>query len=79
MNHSEDTSVKVEWAWNKYQELFDKATVLIKKDTSMKLYNERQPLYLETDVSSASLVAGLHQALDGMNCQCYLVSDNMAL
>ena len=38
----------------------------ITKDVSTWLYNESEQLYLETDVSSAGLAAGLIQARDGM-------------
>ena len=39
---------------------------IIKKDASMKLYNERKQLYLEIDISGVGLVAGLKQVKDRM-------------
>ena len=52
---------------NTYQELYKKARALI--NACMKFYNERDPLYLETDVSGVSLGEGLLQVRKGMILQ----------
>ena len=55
--------------WNKtYKELYDKTNSLIEEDISMKSYNEKEPLYLETDAVGVGFGACLLQARDGMNC-----------
>ena len=51
-----------------YWELYDKAKAIIKEDTYMEFYNEREPLYLEIDKSGVGLGAGLPQVTDGVNC-----------
>ena len=52
------TSVKAYWTWNRmYQDLYDTAQKIVKKDACMKLYNASRPLYLETDASGVSLGA----------------------
>ena len=46
--------------WNaSYQQLFDKAKLLIKAEVCMKFYDNTKPLYLETDASRVSLGAAL--------------------
>ena len=61
--------MKPQQTWNKiYQDLYDKAKKIIKKDTSMKFHYVSIPIYLETDASGVSLGAGLLQVMEGMNC-----------
>ena len=53
------TSVKIDQTWNKTNhEQYERAKTLIRKDVCMKFYNEKKPLYLETDVSAIGLGAG---------------------
>ena len=51
-----------------YQELYEIAKALIKKDPCMKFCNEKGPLYLKTDTSGIGLGVGL--VGEGMNCPC---------
>ena len=56
------TSSKTAWAWNaSYQQLFNKAKLLIKVDVCMKLYDNTKLLYLEIDASGIGLGAALLQ------------------
>ena len=49
-------SVKSKWTLNKtYKELYDRTKTLIKKDACMKLCDEKEQLYLETDTSGVDL------------------------
>ena len=74
------TSVKADLEWNKvYQDLYDKAKKIIKKDTCMKFYDASGPLYLETDASGVSLRARLLQVREGMNCGHDEVPDNASV
>ena len=41
------------------KELYNKAKAIVKKDTCMKIYSKKEPLYLEADASGVSLGAGL--------------------
>ena len=73
-------SVQLEWVWNKiYWEIYNKANVLIKVDASMKFYNKRDPLYLETEASRVGLGAGLLWVTDGLNCPKDTTPDNTIL
>ena len=49
---------------------------LTKEDASMKIYNEEEHMYLETDASGVGLGASLPKVRDGMNCPNYTASDN---
>ena len=61
------TSTKAEWIWNNtYQKLYKSAKVIIRKDASMKFYNEREKLYLEINTSGVRLGAGLPQTRERM-------------
>ena len=66
------TSSKTECTWNAtYQKLFDKAKSIksiIKEDACMKIYDETQSLYLETDVSAVRFGAALLQTRSGTSC-----------
>ena len=63
------TSVKTEWSWiRSYQDLFDRAETLYKKDTCMKFYKKTRLLYLGTDASRVGLGTGLLQIGHDMNC-----------
>ena len=45
------TSIKTEWTWNNtYQKLYEQAKFIIKIDSSIKFYNEKEELYLQIDV-----------------------------
>ena len=50
-----------------FQDLYDTAKKILKKDICMKFYDAARPLYLENDASSIGLGAGLLQVRDGMN------------
>ena len=61
------TSSNYKWTWNStYQNLYDKANNIIKKNETMAFYNEKQQLYLETNASDVRLGASLLQAWDWM-------------
>ena len=50
------TSVKTDWTWNRiYQDLYEKAKTIVKRDSCMKFIDVAKPLYLETDASSIGL------------------------
>ena len=70
------TSVKTKYTLNKtYQELYNKAEALIRRDACMEFSNEKYPLNLETD----TLVAGLLQVRHGINCPKDTALDNPIL
>ena len=70
-------SSKMTWTWNaSYQQLFDKAKLLIKAEMCMKFYDDTKPLYLETDASSIGLGAALLQLRDNTGCQKDTAPDN---
>ena len=56
-----------------------KVKVIIKDDICMKFYNEKEPLYLGTDVSGVGLGAGLPQARDGLQSPQDEMLDNTVL
>ena len=62
-----------------YQDLYDRANRIIKKDTCMKFYDASMSLYLETDASVVGLGAGLLQVSDGMNCGHYKVQEKATM
>ena len=45
----------------------------------MKFYNKKETLYLETDMTSVGLRAGLQQLRKRMNCPCDEAEDNTVL
>ena len=50
------TLVKTDWAWNvMYQDLYDKAKMIIKKDICMTFYDAARPLFLENYASGVGL------------------------
>ena len=72
--------MKVDWPWKKtYDELYNNTKALVKKGTCMKFYNERQALYLETDMSGVGLGASLLQVRESMNCTCDEAPNSIAL
>ena len=74
------TSVKADWIWNKrYQDLYEKAKTIVKRDIGMKFYNAARSLYLETDTSRIGIGAGLLLVRDGMNCRFDKIPDNAIL
>ena len=74
------TSVRIDWVWNRmYQDLYDKAKMIIMKDACMKCYNASRPWYLETDALGVSLGARLLHVRDGMNSGHDEVQDNAIL
>ena len=58
-----------------YQQLFDKAKLLIKAEMCMKFYDDTKLLYLEIDASGIGLGAALLQLRDNMGCQKDTASD----
>ena len=67
--------------WNrKYQELYDKAKTLIKKDACMKLfYDQNELLYIEIDTPGVGLESELQQIRQVINCSKDTTSDNSIL
>ena len=58
-------SPKCEWTRNDtYQNLYNRAKV--KKNATIMFYNEKEQLYLETDILCVGLGASLLQVRDGM-------------
>ena len=52
------TSTKCKWTLkNTYQNLHDRVKIIIKKSVTIVLYNEKEQLYPETDVSDVGLGA----------------------
>ena len=51
-----------------YQNVYDKAKRIFKKDACMKFYDTSGFLYLETDASGCVLEARLLQVRECMNC-----------
>ena len=62
-----------------FQDLYDRAKMMIKKAAFMKFYDVSGPLYLETDASGIVLWAWFLQARDCMNCDNNEVPDNATL
>ena len=73
-------SSKMTWTWNaSYQQLFQKAKLLIKAEMCIKFYDDTKLLYLETDASGIVLRAALVQCRDNMACQKGTAPDNTIL
>ena len=73
-------SSKMTWTWNaSYQQLFDKAKLLIKVEMCMKFYDDIKLLYLETDASGIGLGAALLQLRDNTGCHKDTAPDNTIL
>ena len=73
-------SSKMTWTWNEsYQQLFNKAKLLIKVEMCIKFYYDTKPLYLETDASGIGLGVALLQLRDNMGCQKDTAPDNTIL
>ena len=71
-------SSKMTWTWNaSYQQLFDKAKLLIKM--CMKFYDDTKPLCLKTDASGIVQGAALLQLRDNTRCQKDTTPDNTNL
>ena len=71
------TAVKTDWAWNKtYQDLYEKAKTVVKRNVCLKFYNVARPLYFETDASGIVLGAKLLHVRGGMNCRCDRIPNN---
>ena len=63
------TSVNDVWKWNRlYQEVYEKAHLLVKGDMCMKYYGVIKSLYLETDESGVGLGSTLPQVRDDLSC-----------
>ena len=74
------TLVKADWEWNgMYQDLYDRAKKIIKKEACMKFFDTSRPLYLQTDASHVGLIARLLQVRDSMSCDHDDVPDNTTL
>ena len=55
-------SVKTEWTLSQtYDELYNKAKAIIKRDACMKFYKGKEPLYSEIEASGVGLGTGLLQ------------------
>ena len=52
-----------------YQELYDKAKKIIKKDACLKFYDAPRPLFIETNAFGISSGTRLLQVRDDMNCR----------
>ena len=56
-----------EWIWNNtYKNLYDRAKNIMKKNAVMVFYNEKEQLYLETDVLGVGLGASILHVTDEM-------------
>ena len=74
------TSCKSAWTWNEsYQQIYNKAKSIIKKDMCMKFYNENKELFLETDALGVGPGAALLQLRDNTAWQQGIVPDNTML
>ena len=74
------TSCKPSWTWNKsYQQIYNKAKSIIKKDMCMKFYNKKKELFLETDALGVGLGAALLQLRDNTAWQQGTAPDNTIL
>ena len=63
------TAVNADWTWKSmYQDVYDRAKKIVKKDACMTFYDASRPLYMETDISHVGLGARLLQVKDDMNC-----------
>ena len=62
-----------------YQDLYERAKKIIKKDVCMKFYDASRPLYCETHALGVTLGTGLLQVRDVMNCGHDKVPDNATL
>ena len=66
--------------WNaSYQQLFNKAKLLMKVEVCMKFFDDTKLLYLETDASGVGLGAALLQVCNNMTCQKGMAPDNTIL
>ena len=74
------TPVKNDWMWNNTcQEIYDKTTAIIHKDTCMGFYNKMKPLCIETNATIIVLDVGLLQIRHYMNYPTGEASDNTML
>ena len=72
--------MQLAWTWNaSYQQLFNKAKLLIKADVYMKFYDDTKLLYLETDAPGIGLEAALLQLHDNTTWQKGKAPDNIIL
>ena len=62
-----------------YQDIYDQAKMIIKKDACMKFYDAFRALYLEIDASGVGFGAILLQVREGMNCRCDEVPNSVTL
>ena len=54
--------IKIQQTWNyTYLNLYDRAKNIIKKNATKAFYNEKEHVYLETDVLSVGLGTSLHK------------------
>ena len=73
-------SCKSYWTWNEsYQQIYNKAKSIIKKDMCMKFCNEKKELFLETDALGVGLGAALLQLRDNTTWQQGTTPDNTIL
>ena len=62
-----------------YQDMYDRAKKIVKKEVCMIFHNVSRPLYLETDALGVNLGTTLLKVKDGMNCGHDEVPDNTTL
>ena len=72
--------VIADWTWNgMYQDPYDRARKIVRKDSCMKFYDVSQQLYLETYSSGVSLGVRLLEISNVMNCGHDKVPDKSTL
>ena len=61
------TSSKHEWIWiNTYQNLYERASIIVKRNVVMTFYNVKEKIYLETGAIGVTLGASHLQVREGM-------------
>ena len=59
-----------------YQDLYEKAIMIVKRDANIKFCDAARPLFLDTDASGISLGTRLLHVRDGMNYRHSKAQDN---
>ena len=73
-------SSKCRWTWDSMcQNLYDSAKNIMKNNVTIAFYNEKEQLFLETDVSGMGLGPSLLQVRDGVWFQSNEMTDNTVL
>ena len=74
------TSITTDQPWNRtYQDLYEKANAVVRRNKCMNIYDADRCLYLEINTFGISLGAGLLQVRDSMNCGHGEIPDNAIL